>query len=44
MLVKQLVMQKKENSKIKEEIEFYERLIDQKDEEEVDLDQVDTAS
>ena len=27
LLVKQLVMQKKENAKIREEIEFYERII-----------------
>jgi hypothetical protein len=28
-------MQKKENAKLKEEIEFYERVIEEKDEEEV---------
>jgi hypothetical protein len=33
LLVKQLVMQKKENQKANEEIEFYERLIAQKQEE-----------
>ncbi len=30
LLVKQLVMQKKENAKIREEIEFYERVIEEK--------------
>lgn len=30
LLVKQLVMQKKENQKAKEDIDFYERLIQQK--------------
>ena len=48
LLVKQLVMQKKENAKIREEIEFYERIIQEKgnedDEEEVDVDRMDTAS
>jgi hypothetical protein len=41
-------MQKKENAKIREEIEFYERIIQEKgnedDEEEVDVDRMDTAS
>ena len=37
-------MQKKENAKIKEEIEFYERIIEEKDEDEVDVDRIDTAS
>jgi len=37
-------MQKKENAKIKEEIEFYERIIEEKDEEEVDVDRIETAS
>ena len=31
LLVKQLVMQKKENAKIREEIEFYERIIQEKE-------------
>ncbi len=33
MLVKQLVLQKKENGKVREQIEIYNRLIDQKQEE-----------
>ncbi len=41
-------MQKKENAKIREEIEFYERIIEEKgdgeDDEEVDVDKIDTAS
>jgi hypothetical protein len=39
-------MQKKENAKIREEIEFYERVIEEKEEEdeEVDVDHLDTAS
>lgn len=45
MLVKQLVMQKKENSKIKEEIDFYERIIEEKEEEEeLDVDRIETVS
>ncbi len=45
MLIKQLVMQKKENAKIKEEIEFYERIIEEKEEDEfVDVDRIETAS
>ncbi|CDW74794.1 UNKNOWN [Stylonychia lemnae] len=49
LLVKQLVMQKKENAKIREEIEFYERIIEEKaedvdDEENIDIDKIDTAS
>ena len=37
--------QKKENAKIKEEIDFYERIIEEKeDEEELDVDRIDTAS
>lgn len=45
LLVKQLVMQKKENAKIKEEIEFYERIIEEKEEEEeLDMDRIDTVS
>ncbi len=31
LLVKQLVMQKKENAKIREEVEFYERVIEEKE-------------
>ena len=34
--MKQLVMQKKENAKIREEIEFYERIIQEKEEGEGD--------
>lgn len=41
-------MQKKENAKIREEIEFYERIIEEKevneDEEEVDVDKIETTS
>lgn len=38
-------MQKKENAKIKEEIEFYEKIIEEKDEEEdIDIDRIDTVS
>lgn len=40
-------MQKKENAKIREEIEFYERIIEEKQEdedEEIDVDKIDTAS
>mmetsp|Transcript_24291 Transcript_24291/g.23905 ORF Transcript_24291/g.23905 Transcript_24291/m.23905 type:complete len:81 (-) Transcript_24291:490-732(-) len=38
-------MQKKENAKIKEEIDFYERVIEEKEEEEdLDMDRIDTAS
>jgi hypothetical protein len=38
-------MQKKENAKIKEEIEFYERIIEEKeDDEELDVDRIDTQS
>lgn len=38
-------MQKKENAKIKEEIEFYERIIEEKEEEEeLDVDRIDTVS
>ena len=41
-------MQKKENAKIREEIEFYERIIQEKgnddEDEEVDVDRMDTAS
>ncbi len=39
-------MQKKENAKVKEEIQFYENIIQEKDDEEepVDLDKMDTAS
>ncbi len=38
-------MQKKENAKIKEEIDFYEKIIEEKDEEEdLDVDRIDTAS
>lgn len=45
LLVKQLVMQKKENAKIKEEIEFYEKIIEEKEEEEdLDVDRIDTVS
>jgi hypothetical protein len=48
LLVKQLVMQKKENAKIREEIEFYERIIQEKgnedDDEEVDVEKLDNAS
>jgi len=44
LLVKQLVMQKKENAKLKEEIEFYERAIEEKDEEEIDVDRIETQS
>lgn len=48
LLVKQLVMQKKENAKVREEIEFYDRIIQEKgaedDEEEVDVEKLDTAS
>ena len=37
--------QKKENAKIKEEIDFYERIIEEKeDEEDIDVDRIDTAS
>ncbi len=45
-MIKQLVMQKKENAKIKEEIQFYENVIEEKDDEEepVDLDKMETAS
>jgi hypothetical protein len=32
--VKQLVMQKKENAKVKEEIDFYERIIEEREEDE----------
>lgn len=36
-------MQKKENAKIKEEIEFYEKIIEEKEEEEeLDVDRIDT--
>jgi hypothetical protein len=36
-------MQKKENAKIKEEIDFYERIIEEKEEEEeLDVDRIDT--
>ena len=43
--MKQLVMQKKENSKIKEEIDFYERIIEEKEEEEeLDVDRIETVS
>ena len=43
--MKQLVMQKKENAKFKEEIEFYERIIEEKeDDEELDVDRIDTQS
>ena len=39
LLVKQLVMQKKENSKVKEEIDFYDNMINEKDEDEqIDID------
>ena len=44
MLVKQLVMQKKENAKIREEIDFYERVIEDREEdagEELDVDRID---
>jgi hypothetical protein len=34
LLVKQLVMQKKENAKVKEEIDFYERIIEEREEDE----------
>ena len=34
MLVKQLVMQKKDNAKVREQIEVYQRLIDQRQDEE----------
>jgi hypothetical protein len=45
LLVKQLVMQKKENAKIKEEIDFFERIIEEKEEEEeLDVDRIDTVS
>ena len=42
-------MQKKENAKIREEIEFYERVIEEKneeigDDEDVDVDKIETAS
>jgi hypothetical protein len=38
-------MQKKENAKIREEIEFYERIIQEKeDNEDVDVDKIDTVS
>jgi len=38
-------MQKKENAKIKEEIDFFERIIEEKeDEEELDVDRIDTVS
>ena len=38
-------MQKKENAKIKEEIEFYEKVIEEKEEEEdLDVDRIDTVS
>ena len=38
-------MQKKENAKIKEEIEFYEKIIEEKeDEEDLDIDRIDTVS
>lgn len=38
-------MQKKENAKIKEEIEFYEKIIVEKEEEEdLDVDRIDTVS
>ena len=39
-------MQKKENAKIKEEIDFYEKIIEEKEEldEEVDIDRIDTVS
>jgi hypothetical protein len=39
-------MQKKENAKVREEIEFYERVIEEKEEEdeEVDVDRIDTQS
>lgn len=36
LLVKQLVMQKKENAKVREEIEFYERIIQEKEDGEED--------
>lgn len=38
-------MQKKENAKMREEIEFYERVIEEKEDdidEEVDVDRIDT--
>ena len=46
LLIKQLVMQKKENAKIKEEIQFYDNIIQEKDDDEepVDLDKMETAS
>jgi hypothetical protein len=38
-------MQKKENAKIKEEIDFYEKIIEEKeDEEDLDVDRIDTHS
>jgi hypothetical protein len=40
-------MQKKENAKIREEIEFYERIIQEKqddEDEEIDVDKIETAS
>lgn len=42
-------MQKKENAKIREEIEFYERIIEEKqdefgDDEDVDADKIETTS
>ena len=40
-----MVKQKKENAKIKEEIDFYERIIEEKeDEEDLDVDRIDTVS
>lgn len=39
-------MQKKENAKIKEEIDFYEKIIEEKEEqdEEIDIDRIETVS
>jgi hypothetical protein len=38
-------MQKKENAKVREEIDFYERIIEEKeDDDDIDVDRIDTAS